>query len=169
MVPSAAWGLVQRIVSLRAAAKNGDVLVYNIATKMVAWKVDLPTTVTEVEFSPDGKRLAVASHNLTVWSFPEGKLLHRIETHYESVCRGPQLAFSPDGRYIAYLARQVRRGPMAFSTRTDDYLCLRYIDNISRRHQSRDKANSRRDQVLPGRPSHRRRHRKQASKILDVA
>lgn len=55
--------------------------------------------VTGMAVSPDGKLLVTAGHygDIKIWSFPEGKLLKRIEKANES---GVSLAIRPDGKHF---------------------------------------------------------------------
>ena len=56
--------------------------------------------VEDVAFSPDGKTLAMASHEGTVqlWDVATGKLLETLKGHSSAV---QAVAFSPDGRTLA--------------------------------------------------------------------
>lgn len=63
-------------------------------------RVGAPGMVESVDFSPDGKIMAMASReaNLHLWDVASGQLLETLKGHSSSV---DSVAFSPDGRTLA--------------------------------------------------------------------
>jgi WD40 repeat protein len=57
------------------------------------------STITDVEFSPDGTRVVTASydHDSRIWDVRSGRLLHVLRGHFFAV---RSASFSPDGRWI---------------------------------------------------------------------
>jgi WD40 repeat protein len=63
--------------------------------------------VTELVFSPDGRHLAsVAARSLRLWAVPEARLVYRFKREIGE--RTLRVAFSPDGRLLAFLAGTAR-------------------------------------------------------------
>ncbi len=81
--------------------KNCDVLLWDIETKRIRSTLKGHTSqIRDVEFSPDGKLLATASHDKTVrlWDTCSAQVL-AIGRGHEATLFG--VTFSPDGQYIA--------------------------------------------------------------------
>ena len=58
--------------------------------------IDAGGRVHSIDCSPDGRTLAVGSHEFTLWDIRSGQLLHRLD---DRMCRS--VAVSPDGRLVA--------------------------------------------------------------------
>ena len=71
---------------------------------------------SSVEFSPDGRLLAVAGQTITVWELPTPSVEPNVRPGPDlKFYRGEGVAFSPDGRYLAAAGREatVWRSPGA--------------------------------------------------------
>ena len=76
-----------------ACANREEVILWDIASHCV--RCTLPGPVTQLAFSPDGKRLATSGNTITVWDAEKGVRLEVLQG------RADCLAFSPDGSLLA--------------------------------------------------------------------
>jgi WD40 repeat protein len=81
--------------------RNG-LIVWNLAAKKEAYRladVNVASVPSDVTFSPDGKRLAVASWgSISIRETATGKVVHQFACRREA---GAPLTFSPDGKTLA--------------------------------------------------------------------
>jgi WD40 repeat protein len=68
---------------------------------------ELPYKVAFLDWSPDGKLLAVMGGHPTIWDVESGTLLHTLSGRPESTgTRATQLEWSPDGAILAFVASE---------------------------------------------------------------
>jgi WD40 repeat protein len=92
---------------LASADDSGHVIVWDAANGQLLRRMSvLRDKVWSVGFSPDGKRLAASGAKglFALWELATGRLIYEAPELGNSAL--PNLAFSPDGRYIATANRQ---------------------------------------------------------------
>lgn len=106
----------QLAVAGGATGAGGEVRVYDAKTFALVGSplVGHTDVVYSVAWSPDGSRLATASHDKTarLWEWPSGKELKTFKDHSDAVTR---VCFAPDGKsvYTASQDHNVRRFDVA--------------------------------------------------------
>lgn len=127
---------------LACGGQGGDVVVYGVATRKKVFSLEAShDSIRQCLFFPDGARLAVVGHDLSIWSFPQGGLLARWPADVSRI-HDPSAAISEDGAWIAYPDREkvivrstkdwkvaasfdcetAQRGPLRFSKSGDQLL-----------------------------------------------
>jgi WD40 repeat protein/tRNA A-37 threonylcarbamoyl transferase component Bud32 len=112
------WGLAFSPDGRRLAAGCGDrkVRIWDAATGLeIATFVGHTAPITGVAFSPDGRRLASASDQVKIWDIDTGQELLTLRANQQELltlrryemfgvpqARARDVAFSPDGRRLAY-------------------------------------------------------------------
>jgi len=86
---------------LACGGQGGDVVVYSVTTRKKVQSLGVShASVRQCLFFPKGDRLAVVGHDVSIWSFPEGRLLTRWPSNV-SLIHDPSVAISEDGKWIA--------------------------------------------------------------------
>jgi len=86
---------------LACGGQGGDVVVYGMTTRKKVQSLGVShASIRQCLFFPDGDRLAVVAHDVSIWSFPEGRLLTRWPSDV-SLIHDPSVAISEDGKWIA--------------------------------------------------------------------
>ncbi len=101
------WGVVQADGDREAVRTDalGDPLPPGALLRIGTLRMKHQAPVWGVAFSPDGKTVASLSHVpdscIRLWSVATGKELKRLEVPFQGGWRGKEVAFSPDGLYLA--------------------------------------------------------------------
>ena len=98
---------------LASGGRSNDCLLWDVTTGQLLLRIDLTFResngfVTGVDFSPDGKRLAVSTRpgwgkaNVTVWDLENGRGVRTLPGLSNQVTK---LLYSPDGKFLAALSQ----------------------------------------------------------------
>ncbi len=90
---------------LLAVTSAGDVTLLRLSdgAKVKVWITPDTSSLSDLEFSPDGRYLATSSYRIStgvkLWAIPSGELVVTLKTPEPSIVNA--IAFSPDGKWLA--------------------------------------------------------------------
>ena len=88
--------VVQSSAERDAIGRKCEAIVFDIVLKREIRRITEPAfAFNDCTFSPDGSKIALATHDLVIWDFEKGNNQDRLTKLFIS-----KLAFSPGGRYL---------------------------------------------------------------------